>query len=623
MRTAGDKRIELHEKVGEGGEGAVYSIKGDRSLVAKIYSNSIAPLQVEKLRAMVAARSERLAQLSAWPSDLIVDGGRVTGFVMPRVFDHREIHELYGPSSRMLRFPGAGYSFLLRAASNLARAVAAIHQHGHVIGDVNDKFALVSAQATVRLIDCDSFQICSGSRMYPCLVGVPNYQPPEVQRHGTYIGLNRTADHDNFGLAVLIFQILCLGRHPFAGKPITDTELPIEKAIREGRFAYSRTSRNLQVTRPPNTLSLRAFTPEVADLFELSFVAPSHARCRPTAAQWADALHRMEENLVACRRNSLHQHVRTQSDCPLCQIEDAVGRSLFVARDAATGQAQRADVASLWSAIMALPRPHTNTPSAPDDYHPAARPLPKDDRQPPWIPASILAVISAVLIVVHPAFVLGFAAAIALLALPPGPHPERSRRAIELQAALADYAAARSQWDSLDPIRPFNDELDRLRKLMDQLKALEKQEEQRIKALALAAHLEKFFVRHASISGIGPGLKSSLASFGIETAADVTRMSVMNVPGFGSFRADRLLEWRRQCEARFQLDLARAKALPSVANASRGFMDQRRRIVLELQSGPSKLQHILESRQKARSELDPGMRAMAMRVAQAKADSSI
>lgn len=41
------------------------------------------------------------------------------------------------------------------------------------------------------------------------------------------------------------------------------------------------------------------------------------------------------------------------------------------------------------------------------------------------------------------------------------------------------------------------------------------------------------FIDVASIPGVGPARKAALRSFGIETAADVTRRGVKQVKGFG------------------------------------------------------------------------------------------
>ncbi len=135
---------------------------------------------------------------------------------MPRVDGHKDIHTLYSPRSRKAEFPNADWRFLIRAAANTARAFAAIHETGCVIGDVNHGGVCVSDKATVRLIDCDSFQVTVGTRRFLCEVGVPTFTSPELQGK-PFRGVVRSPNHDNFGLAVLVFHLLYMGRHPFAG----------------------------------------------------------------------------------------------------------------------------------------------------------------------------------------------------------------------------------------------------------------------------------------------------------------------------------------------------------------------------------------------------------------------
>ena len=86
-----------------------------------------------------------------------------------------------------------------------------------VVGDVNSNNVVVHRDATTHLIDCDSFQIPgAGGALHRCTVGVAEYQPPEFQ--GKDLSrLDRLPQHDLFGLAVMIFQLLFVGKHPFAG----------------------------------------------------------------------------------------------------------------------------------------------------------------------------------------------------------------------------------------------------------------------------------------------------------------------------------------------------------------------------------------------------------------------
>src|SRR5207248_2951126 len=151
--------------------------------------------------------------------------------------------------------PSADWPFLIGAAHNVAYSFSVIHSAGHVIGDVNQGNVLVSAKAFVKLIDCDSFQIASNGRKFLCEVGVSHFTPPELQSK-SFNGLVRTPNHDNFGLAVLCFHLLFMGRHPFAGRYLGTGDLPIEKAIKEYRFAFGRSAQTMLMSAPPMSLGL-------------------------------------------------------------------------------------------------------------------------------------------------------------------------------------------------------------------------------------------------------------------------------------------------------------------------------------------------------------------------------
>ncbi len=100
---------------------------------------------------------------------------------MRLVEKHKEIHELQTPSSRQKHFPKADYAFIVRVALNIARVFTQVHATGCVVGDINQRGILVSPTATVALIDADSFQMNDGAQRYLCVVGVPEYTPPELQ----------------------------------------------------------------------------------------------------------------------------------------------------------------------------------------------------------------------------------------------------------------------------------------------------------------------------------------------------------------------------------------------------------------------------------------------------------
>ena len=250
------------------------------------------------------------------------------GFLMSKVTGHKDIHVLYGPKSRVRDFANADWRFLLRASLNTARAFAVVHDSGCVIGDVNHGSVLVSEKATVRLVDCDSFQIVVGDRRFPCEVGVQEFTPPELQ-NAAFVGTIRTTNHDNFALAILIFRLLFMGKHPFAGRYLGKGDMPPERAIAEFRFVYGARQPLIQMERPPGAPSLSLVGNVVGSLFEQAFAREMVAGGRPTGRQWADALADLEKEVIPCRTNKAHWYPRSNPACPWCAMEAVTGAALF------------------------------------------------------------------------------------------------------------------------------------------------------------------------------------------------------------------------------------------------------------------------------------------------------
>jgi DNA-binding helix-hairpin-helix protein with protein kinase domain len=318
--------VRLGARLGGGGEGEVFAVARAPALAAKLYAPASAAAREGKIEAMARAGLADAAPLVAFPRAALRDGdGRFAGFLMTRVAGAHPLHELYAPGARKRAFPEADFRFLVRAAANAARAVAGAHRAGCVIGDVNHSGFLIGADALVALIDADSFQVRDGATLHLCRVGVPEYTPPELQGR-PLAGVARTADHDAFGLAVVLFQLLFLGRHPFAGVS-AGADLAPEEAIAAGAFAWSR--RPGPLSPPPGAPRPTEVPAEVAALFEAAF-DPAAAGRRPTAGAWVAALERFEAALVPCAAVPRHWHA-SPGGCPWCRIEAGGRARLFPA----------------------------------------------------------------------------------------------------------------------------------------------------------------------------------------------------------------------------------------------------------------------------------------------------
>jgi len=353
--------IRLGQRVGAGGEGGVYGVQNRDELVAKVYYEMPPAEKAKKLVALTRLGSERLRGLSAWPIDVLRDRrkGRIAGYVMNRLTQAEEVHTLHSPKSRLQKFPGASWAFLIHVAANFARAVAVIHEHGLVIGDVNPKNALVTRQGTIFMLDCDSFQVSIKGKKFRCEFGMPEYTPPELQ--GTsFRKVDRRPEHDCFGLAVVIFQLLFLGRHPFSGRFLGEGEMPLERAIRELRFAYALDAESRQMISPPGALEPAAVSTSVADLFGRAFTATSADR--PKASDWIAPLDLLAKSLRKCCLHDMHYYYAQLSACPWCEIEAAARVTLFnLPFDRVIGRGGHFRLDKIWRDIEAVQAP----PAAP------------------------------------------------------------------------------------------------------------------------------------------------------------------------------------------------------------------------------------------------------------------
>jgi DNA-binding helix-hairpin-helix protein with protein kinase domain len=480
--------------------------------VAKIYARRPDDHTRRKLQAMVELGTEELTSFAAWPQGLVLDPrtGAAVGFLMPRVDAHREIHALYGPTARKTAFPDASWAFLVRVARNLAAAFDAVHRHGHVIGDVNQGNVVVSRKATVRLIDCDSFQVTHLGQTYPCRVGVPLFTPPELQGQ-RLDSVQRTHDHDRFGLAVLVFHLLFMGRHPFAGRH-RDRAVPVEAAIREGLFAFGQEARAQGWAPPPFSLALEDVTRPVADLFERAFGRKAAGgEPRPTAEEWARVLDALEARLVLCGDDPRHVHALAKGACPWCRIEEAGGPSFYFL---AQGSAPDAfDHAATWRAIEAV-------------LSPGAAPLP----DPPPVTARRAA---------RPGAARRVRRALARAVSPGRAARERmeaERQAREIEKAEQAVRRLQDQWKALCGDGGFvarKKELESAKAAFDGLKAVEEREwdelAARFREARLPDHLRTFDLEFARIPGLGPAEVARLAGRGITTAADLAPERLMAI----------------------------------------------------------------------------------------------
>lgn len=561
----GKDRVSVAELIGKGGEGEVYAIKGRSGLAVKIYNTSLRAKREDKVRAMVGEGLAVKTDLVAYPGDVVTDRrGNFLGFVMRLVSGYRPLHELYSPKSRQRHFPKADYRFIVHAALNVARAVGKVHQTGCVIGDLNHSGVLVARDATVALIDADSFQFSLNGKSYPCVVGVPDFTPPEL--HGKNLAsAQRTIEHDNFGLAVAIFHLLFMGRHPYAGR-YNGPDISMGDAIAKNRFAYSLTRQaETQTTPPPGSLILDMFPDVMSHAFEKAFGLSPGAR--PTALDWIHALSSLEGSLNHCSKVKTHYYPSNAVGCVWCKLTDNSGFDMFPdlttvepnipTDERGTEQAIREILAFRFPTVADL-LPAAATPRGASNSLRVAR---SGKRGRALLGLLMMGGAVAGFIYAAPAWFMWIGLAIwgwvtfsgrevesspfQQVFMDADERVQRELNTFVQRNGMTEVVKVRGDLDAaIAAYKGHDDALSR------ELMVMKSNRESRQRQ----AYLDSFSIRRANISGIGPAKTATLISFGIETAADVNQNAVLRVPGFGDVMTGKLVAWRRGHESRFKYD---------------------------------------------------------------------
>jgi len=601
--------VYLDSELGRGGEGSVYSVKSNSNIVAKLYHQPITNEKQEKIKTMVNLKSDALLTFTTWPTDTLRNvNGHIVGFLMPKLTG-KEIHKLYGPKTRLLEFPNATYSFLVHTATNLARAFASVHESGHVIGDINHGNFYVTDQATVKLLDCDSFQISTTNRLFKCEVGIPMYQPPELQSISSFRDITRTQNHDNFGLALFLFLLLFMGRHPFAGRYLGSGEMPIEKAIKEYRFAYSSSAPSMMMHPPPGTAHMGTIPFPISGLFERAFSKESSRDdARPKPEEWIKELEALSSRLRKCNHKEGHLFSDVNRGCPWCDLEQKTGVVLFhaVIGTATTRLNNTFDLQRVWlqisgvtppGAAKQMPNPASISvdpdPQLVENYR-KSKVRKKLAAIPPIIGFAIFLLIPEAWIVIIPVVAIITSAIYRSDVSQLNQGWETSRR------------EAQQRWEQITQrwLKEASDEQFRQKKFqLEQCKkdyeGLEQRRAEKLRLLKidrhrmqLQAHLQRHRLESANIDGIGPSRKATLEAFGIETALDVKANAILQVPGFGPTYTRKLMDWKNTIEKKFVFNPNQEIPQSEIANVDREILSQRKKLEQELLSGSGQLMQI-------------------------------
>ena len=305
----------------EGGEGKVYYISPTsyyREHCAKIFHRRIKPTSSQKEKAKkrqykikyMIGNPPRIKSTDkvriCWPVDAIMENKEIIGFIMPLAFKGSK--QLFGltlsniNTSRHLdsnwkqqygRSTNEGMFSRVQICTNIALAIYEFHKAGkYVIVDLKPPNLMVTHDAKVSLIDCDSIQITSnnGTTFYSDVMTL-DYAPPEYSvKNSARTKIDQSWDY--FSLAVIFYQILT-GIHPYVVRfqGINEQIDTWDYKIKNAYFAHGNKS-NLLTVVPELHDNYKYLPPELKKLFERAFLNDQYSiNKRPRAEEWGQKLH--------------------------------------------------------------------------------------------------------------------------------------------------------------------------------------------------------------------------------------------------------------------------------------------------------------------------------------------
>ena len=331
-----ETEIDTNRKIGQGATANIYRVGfGGQSWAAKIYNNDRGQ-NSKKVTAMLenvpgntrVQIDGRYYPQFAWPVAQLNDqNGKQVGYLMPLV----DVDESYtldhyydqGLFKKLNQPEEAALSYKLEIAQNLSSIVAELHKHQHYFIDFKPQNIRVFRRThVVTLLDCDGFSIFGNDRRYPAELLSTDYISPEAQRRNKSPS-ELAEPQDRYALAVILFQLLNRGTHPFQGivtAPNVFVNTNDEKAA-AGLYPHGLTLDSRIKPRPQSIHHL--WLDDTRLLFDKAFTTGSPS-ARPSARKWASHFESILKNkeIVRCEQfpNSF-EHIRFKGkDCPECYI---------------------------------------------------------------------------------------------------------------------------------------------------------------------------------------------------------------------------------------------------------------------------------------------------------------
>ena len=307
----------LTRQLGQGGQGAVFEVRGGR-LAAKIIFDSSSSRREQLRNQLTAVKRLPLADLEiARPLEMLREP--VLGYLMELLTGMQPLSTLCNPpkttaSVAAWYFQTGGLRRRLELLARAADVLSSLHGKGLVYSDPSPHNIFISetSDATeVRFIDSDNIHYASSA-------GIPTvftsgYGAPELIRGAS--GVNSLTDAHAF--AVICFQVLSLA-HPFIGDAVANgpPEGEEEAFLGARPFVDDPVDNSNRCTIGiPRSFTLSARLAEISQrAFGTGLNEPLQ---RPGVSEWAERLHAASDATVLCQKCHGTYYMNAKQ-CPWC-----------------------------------------------------------------------------------------------------------------------------------------------------------------------------------------------------------------------------------------------------------------------------------------------------------------
>jgi DNA-binding helix-hairpin-helix protein with protein kinase domain len=333
LRTAGFKTIVVGEKLGEGGQGAVYRVDYEGQGKALKWYSGRKMRDTDKFYENLQNNVRKGAPNGAflWPEDVTEKSEPGFGYVMGlRPPEYKDFSAFL-----LAREKFASVTAMTNAALHIVSAFRELHGMGYSYQDLNDGNFFVCPKTGDVLI-CDNDNVTEYGRNLG-ISGKSRYVAPEI-----VLGKSLPSVHtDKFSLAVILFLLFMLN-HPFEGRkayPPCMTE-EIERKIygEEPVFIFDPDDDSNRPVQGINNNALRRW-PQYPEHIRQKFVqafgkeAIEDPSFRVIEKDWLRAFIRLRGEVYKCGCGEVFfADAVNPTKCPVCGKEHRFDRYLKTAR---------------------------------------------------------------------------------------------------------------------------------------------------------------------------------------------------------------------------------------------------------------------------------------------------